>query len=78
MFACLATCSVADCERKHSGHKRLCRSNSTTFVSMLVNSVNDEIRNTWLRVQQDAKKKGTLVALGKGGENNVSERTTSS
>ena len=45
---------------------------------MLVNSVNDEIRNTWLRVQQDAKKKGTLVALGKGGENTVSERTMSS
>ena len=55
-FSALATCSVADCERKHGQHKALAAgSPNTTFVSLLVNSVNDEARQNYLRSQRLAK-----------------------
>ena len=58
-FAHLATCSVADCERKHADHKRLCANAPfATFMHMLVNSVNGEFRNIFLRLQMHAKRKG--------------------
>ena len=59
-FSCLATCSVADCERKHGQHRNMCaggQGHPLTFMSMLINSVNDEIRQISLRLQQDAKKR---------------------
>ena len=55
-FGALATCSVADCERKHGHHKALAAgSPSTTFVSLLVNSVNDDARQNYLRSQRQAQ-----------------------
>lgn len=57
-FSFLATCSVADCERKHADHKRLCsNAPSTGFMSMLINSVNDELKHLSMRLQNDAKKR---------------------
>ena len=49
---------MADCERKHGQHKAMCSAGNghpVTFMNMLVNSVNDEVRHLTLRLQRDAK-----------------------
>ena len=55
-FSGIATCSVADCERKHGDHKRLASgSSSTSFMSLTVQSVLDEARTSFLRLQRHAQ-----------------------
>ena len=54
-FASLATCTVADCERKHADHKRLA-SRNLSFISLLVNSINNEARTTFIRLQRHAQR----------------------
>ena len=55
-FSGIATCSVADCERKHGDHKRLASgSSSTSFMSLAVQSVLDEARTSFLRLQRHAQ-----------------------
>ena len=56
-FAQAATFSVADCERKHAYHKALASgSTTTTFVSLMTNSINDESRNLFLQLQKKAQR----------------------
>lgn len=53
----MATCSVADCERQHNQHRQIATVGPTvSFISLVVNSVNDQARTMFLNVQRNAKK----------------------
>ena len=53
----LTTCSVADCERQHANHKVLASTgNNTSFISLMVNSTNDQAKNAFLALQRRAQK----------------------
>ena len=53
----LATCSVADCERQHAHHKVLASTgNNTSFISLMVNSVNDQAKHAFLALQRSVQK----------------------
>ena len=66
-FASVATCSVADCERKHAEHKQLSSgSTTTTFTTLSVQSVLDESRLNFLRLQRHAQEVGQLQGVQRG------------
>ena len=53
----MATCSVADCERAHNQHRQIATVGPTvSFISLLVNSVNDQARTMFLTVQRNSKR----------------------
>lgn len=62
-LASLATCSVADCERQHGHHKRICGPR-TSFVSLMVNSVNDQARLTYIKEQKSSQSRFEKLGCG--------------